>query len=141
MFRRSYVSDAIMVAKIVARTNLNWEPNNKALAPLEKDAMRIADGTWESYHQQRNQLYGAAVKSVVEMGNCPTQRHLNQKQADAIVSFFNIDGGDRKLLCDEIWKEACPQIPSCWRDVTFNALEELCSNNHYGCSYSHERSI
>ncbi len=122
--RRSYVSDAIMVAKIVARTDLNWEPNDKALAPLEKDAMRIADGTWESYHQQRDQLYVAAVKSIVEMGNCPTQRHLNQKQVDAIVSFFNIDGGNRKQSCDEIWKDASPQIPSCWRDFTFSALKE-----------------
>ena len=139
--RRSYVSDAIMIAKIVARTDQNWEPNDKTLAPLEKDAIRIADGTWESYHQQRNQLYAAAVKSVVEMGNCPTQRHLNQKQADAIASFFNIDGGDRKQLCNEIWKEACPRIASCWHAVTQSALVELSIEDKYSRSCGLGRSL
>ena len=106
--------------------------------------MRIADGSWDSYHdklQQRDQLFDAAVKAVVEMGNCSSQRHLNRKQANAIEAFLNFDGGDRDLLCIEIWDKAKSKVEYYWRDGTFDALEELRTKELYICKYGHGRGM
>ena len=68
--RRSYVNDAFDLVKIMAKTGTDRELDDEALKSLHEDALRIADGTWDSYHQQRDQLFEAAVKAIVEMGNC-----------------------------------------------------------------------
>ncbi len=81
------------------------------------------------------------VKTLVEMGNCSSQRHLNQKQADAIEAFISQDGGDRDMLCVDLWEAASPKIEYYWRDGTFDVLEELRMNNQYGNGYGGGRSI
>jgi hypothetical protein len=101
--------------------------------------MRIADGTWDSYHkkvEKRNQLFDAAVKAVIEMGNCSYQRHLNQEQANTIEAFLAFDGGDRDHLCMDIWNKAKPQVENYWQDGTLSALEELRTKELYGQNYS-----
>ena len=108
------------------------------LKPLEEDANRIADGTWDAYHEKRDLLFDAAVNAVVEMGNCSGQRHLNQKQALAIETFLNFDGGERIELCEEIWNTAKPKVEYYWRDGTFDALEELRTRELYNRSYGKE---
>lgn len=98
--------------------------------------------TWESYREelarqaQRSELLDAAVAAIVEMGNNSYQRHLNQKQADAIEDFISFDGGDRTELCREVWDAAKPRIYSGWQDGTWKALEELRTEELYGQSYS-----
>ena len=49
--RKSYVDDAVHFAKMLAKTDPDLELDDKALKPLYDDALKIADGTWESYHQ------------------------------------------------------------------------------------------
>ena len=139
--RKSYVRDAFWYAKIIANTYLEWQPDEKKLNPLQEDANRIADGTWDSYHQQHDRLFDAAVNALVEMGNCSSQRHLNQEQANAIEAFLAFEGGDRIQLCSEIWDKAKPQVEYYWRDGTFDALEELRTGELYERNYSRGRGI
>jgi hypothetical protein len=139
--RKSYVRDAFWYAKIIANTYLEWQPDEKKLNPLQEDANRIADGTWDSYHQQHDRLFDAAVNALVEMGNCSSQRHLNQEQANAIEAFLAFEGGERIQLCSEIWDKAKPQIEYYWRDGTFDALEELRTGELYERNYSRGRGI
>ena len=139
--RRSYVNDAFDLVKIMAKTDTDCELDDEAMKPLHEDALRIADGTWNSYHQQRDQLFEAAVKAIVEMGNCSYQRRLNQVQANAIEAFLDFDGGNRKQLCEEIWSEASPKIASCWRSGTHDALEELRKGELYAQGHRKGLSI
>ena len=137
--RKSYVDDAVHFAKMLAKTDTDWEADDKIINSLHEDALRIADGTWESYHQkqeQRSQLFDAAVNAIVQMGNHSYQRHLNQEQADIIESFLAFDGGDRKLLCDEIWETAKGKVEHYWREGTHDALEELRNRELYSRSYN-----
>ena len=133
--RKSYVKDAFDFAKMQAKTDPDLNLDDKALKPLYDDALKIADGTWESYHQKHDLLFKEAVKALVEMGNCSSQRHLNQKQADAIEAFISQDGGDRDMLCVDLWEAASPKIEYYWRDGTFDALEELRTREFYSSTY------
>ena len=129
--RKSYINDAFWYAKLLVKTVTDWKGDNATINSLQDDANRIADGTWESFHQQRNLFFEAAVNALAEMGNCPSQRHLNQKQANAIEAFIKQDGGDRDLLCSEIWDKVSPKVNYYWRDGTFDALEELRTRELY----------
>ena len=133
--RKTYVNDAFDFAKMQAKTDPDLNLDDKALKPLYDDALKIADGTWESYHQKHDLLFKEAVKALVEMGNCSSQRHLNQKQADAIEAFISQDGGDRDMLCVDLWEAASPKIEYYWRDGTFDALEELRTREFYSSTY------
>jgi len=139
--RKSFVEDSFFYAKLMAKTDPDLNLDNNALKPLYDDALKIADGTWESYHQKNDQLFEEAVNALVEMGNCPSQRHLNQKQADAIEAFISQDGGDRDMLCVDLWDAASPKIEYYWRDGTFDALEELRTQELYDRKYGNGRSI
>ena len=139
--RKSYVKDAFDFAKIQAKTDPDLNLDDNALKPLYDDALKIADGTWESYHQKHDALFEEAVKALVEMGNCSYQRHLNQEQANAIEAFLAFEDGDRTQLCSDIWDKASPKINYYWRDGTFDALEELRTKELYNRSYSNGRSI
>ena len=139
--RKSYVDDAVHFAKMLAKTDPDLELDDKALKPLYDDALKIADGTWESYHQKRDQLFDAAVIALVEMGNCQNQRHLNQKQANIIEAFLAFDGGDRIQLCEEIWNVASPKVNYYWRDGTFDALEELRTRELNHRTYGYGRGL
>lgn len=147
--RKAYVSDAFAWAKVFASLDEeeNWIRDESKLEPLREDAMRIADGTWESYREelthkeQRTELFNSAVAALVEMGNNSYQRLLNQEQADTIETFIQFDGGDRSQLCDEIWGEAKYHIKSNWRDGTFDVLNELRTGELYGPSYGKGRGV
>ena len=130
--RKSYVRDAFDFAKMQAKSDPDLDLDDKALKPLYDDALKIADGTWNTYHQKHDLLFGEAVKALVEMGNCSSQRHLNQEQANTIEAFLAFEGGDRIQLCSEIWDKAKPQVEYYWRDGTFDALEELRTKELYG---------
>ena len=140
--RQNYVNDTFQFAKMMAKTDPDYNLDFEDLKPLHEDAMRIADGTWDSYHERiekREELFDAAVKAVIEMGNCSSQRHLNQEQANTIEAFLVFDGGDRDQLCVDIWNKAKPSVEYYWRDGTFDALDELRTKELYGQSYSQGR--
>lgn len=133
--RQNYVNDTFQFAKMMAKTDPDYNLDFEDLKPLHVDAMRIADGTWDSYHEKvekREQLFDAAVKAVIEMGNCSFQRHLNQEQANTIEAFLAFDGGDRNQLCVDIWNKAKPQVEYYWQDGTLSALDELRTKELYG---------
>ena len=129
--RKSYVNDAFWYAKIVAKTDTDWKPDEKKLKPLEEDANRIADGTWDAYHERHDQIFDVAVNALVAMGNCSYQRRLSKEQAAAIEAYLSIEGEDRDLLAIELWDAASPKIDHYWRDITFDALEELRTKEFY----------
>ena len=140
--RQNYVIDAFQYAKVMAKTDPDYNLDFENLKYLQEDARRIADGTWDSYHEKiekREELFNAAVKAVIEMGNCSFQRHLNQEQANTIEAFLAFDGGDRNQLCVDIWDKAKPQVEYYWRDGTLSALDELRTKELYGQNYSHGR--
>ena len=139
--RKSYVNDAFWYAKIVAKTDADWKPDEKKLKPLEEDANRIVDGTWDAYHEERDLLFNAAVNALVAMGKCSYQRRLSREQATAIEAYLSIEGEDRDLLAMELWDAASPKIDHYWHDITFNALEELRTKEFYNHTYSHGRGI
>ena len=139
--RKSYVSNAFWYATLLVKTVTDWKGDNATINSLQDDANRIADGTWESYHQKRDQLFDAAVIALVEMGNCQNQRHLNQNQANIIEAFLAFDGSDRTQLCEEIWNVASHKVDYYWRDGTFDALEELRTKELYNRKYGNGRSI
>ena len=130
--RQSYVEDTFHFAKMMAKTDPDCKLDFEDLKPLQEDAMRIADGTWDSYHQQHDRLFDVAVNALVEMGNCSSQRHLNQEQANAIEAFLAFEGGDRVQLCSDIWDKAKPQVEYYWQDGTLSALDELRTKELYG---------
>ena len=138
--RQGYVEDTFQFAKMMAKTDPDCKLDFEDLNPLHEDAMRIADGTWDSYHEKvekREELFNAAVWALIEMGNCSSQRRLNQEQANKIEAFLAFDGGDREQLCKEIWAKASPQIEHFWRDITQSSLDDLCTGKLYDQSFSH----
>ena len=147
--REQYVSDAFVWAKVFTglEEDDSWKPDYAKLEPLREDAMRIADGTWESYRielawkEKRGELFDSAVAAVVEMGNNSYQKHLDQEQADAIEDFISFDGGERGELCNEIWNVAQYSIQSQWRNITHDALMELRTGELYGQSYGNGQGI
>lgn len=100
----------------MAKTDTCLKLEEEALKPLHDDALRIADGTWDSYHN-------------------------NQEQANAIEAFLSFDGGDRNQLCAEIWDKASTKIIHYWREGTFDALKELRTGELYERNYSRGRGI
>ena len=139
--RKSYVSNAFWYATLLVKTVTDWKGDNATINSLQDDANRIADGTWESYHQKRDQLFDDAVNALVEMGNCQNQRHLNQNQANIIEAFLAFDGSDRTQLCEEIWNVASPKVNYYWRDGTFDALEELRTRELNHRTYGNGRGL
>ena len=90
---------------------------------------------WDSYHEKvekREQLFDAAVKAVIEMGNCSSQRHLNQEQANTIEAFLTFDGGDRNQLCVDIWDKAKPQLSTIDVTVPLVRLKNCAPRNYMG---------
>ena len=73
--RKEYVCDAFVWAKVFAEFEMDdtWKLDRSKLQPLEEDSMRIADGTWESYHSSQK-LKNAAVEAIVRMANEPGGR-------------------------------------------------------------------
>ena len=139
--RKSYVNDAFWYAKIVAKTDADWTSDEKKLKSLEEDANRIADGTWDAYHEKHDQLFDAAVNALVAMGNCSYQRRLSGEQATAIEAYLSLEGEDRDLLAIQLWDTASPKIDHYWRDITFDALEKLRTKEFYNHTNSNNLKL
>lgn len=81
------------------------------------------------------------INALVEMGNCSHQRRLSKEQAATIEAFLILEGEDRDILAVELWDAASPKIEYYWRDGTFDALEELRTNELYSRSNSYGLSM
>ena len=134
--RKAYLDDAFKNAKLLALLDPDIK-DIKEQKELREDAMRIVDGTWQSYRdervrqQKRNELLNAAVDAVVEMANAPRQKLLNANQAATIDKFLRFDGGDRNKLFDEIWQSAKSQIRNeGWQRIAISALDSYKQHGH-----------
>ena len=107
--RKTYVSDAFVWAKVFADLEMDeqWEPDYSKLEPLQEDAMRIADGTWESHRQERQhrqrlkQLLSAAVDAVIAVSNTPNKKSFDSEE-EASIDAYLAEGG----TIEEIWNAA-----------------------------------
>ena len=89
----------------------------------------------------RSVTFDAAVNALVAIGNCSYQRRLSREQATAIEAYLSIEGEDRDLLAMELWDAASPKIDHYWRDVTFDALEELRTKEFYNHTNSNSLKL
>ena len=107
--RKTYVSDAFVWAKVFADLEMDerWKPDYTKLEPLQEDAMRIADGTWESHRQERQhrhrlkQLLSAAANAVIAVSNTPNKKSFDSEE-EASIDAYLAEGG----TIEEIWNAA-----------------------------------
>ena len=109
--RKEYVSDAFVWAKVFAEFEMddNWKPDKTKLQPLEEDAMRIAEGTWESYHSNQR-LKDAAVEAIVRMANEPGgSKWWSEDDIKTIYDYLRV-ADDRETAIQELKDLAVPDV-------------------------------
>lgn len=109
--RKEYVSDAFVWAKVFAEFEMddNWKPDKTKLQPLEEDAMRIAEGTWESYHSNQS-LKDAAVEAIVRMANEPGgSKWWSEDDIKTIYDYLRV-ADDRETAIQELKDLAVPDV-------------------------------
>ena len=106
--RKVYVSDAFVWAKVFADLEMDdkWKPDHSKLEPLREDAMRIADGTWESYHSNQK-LKDAAVEAVASLANTPNLKYCDEGDIEAVNDYLDsIPVGERNVAITELRERA-----------------------------------
>ncbi len=106
--RKVYVSDAFVWAKVFADLEMDdkWEPDHSKLEPLREDAMRIADGTWESYHSNQK-LKDAAVEAVASLANTPNLKYCDEGDIEAVNDYLDsVPVGERNVAITELRERA-----------------------------------
>lgn len=109
--RKEYVSDAFVWAKVFAEFEMddNWKPDKTKLQPLEEDAMRIAEGTWESYHSNQR-LKDAAVEAIVRMANEPGgSKWWSDNDIKTVEDYLRV-ADDRETAIQELKDLAVPDV-------------------------------
>lgn len=135
--RKEYVSDAFVWAKVFAEFEMddNWKPDKSKLQPLEEDAMRIADGTWESYHGNQK-LKDAAVEAIVRMANEPGgSKWWNDDDIKAVDDYLHaVD--DRRKGIQDLQELAAPNVEHVsWLDNLVTKLNNGALSNSQGWGY------
>ena len=135
--RKEYVSDAFVWAKVFAEFEMddNWKPDKSKLQPLEEDAMRIADGTWESYHGNQK-LKDAAVEAIVRMANEPGgSKWWNDDDIKAVDDYLHaVD--DRRKGIQDLQELAAPNVEHVsWLDNLITKLNNGALSNSQGWGY------
>lgn len=125
--RRLYVEDAFKGAKAIARTDVDWKAKEEDLKPLYEDAMRIADGTWQSYHSNRK-LEDAAVKAVASLANTPNRRYWSQDDVEAVCTYLGtVPDGRRSTAIDRLRERAaaeCDIRMESWLDDVISRISQ-----------------
>lgn len=124
--RKIFVSKNFVWARVLA--SIEEIPIKESnFNSLQADAIRIAEGRWQSWRDEKEELFDDAVESIVEMGNSGNQRHFNEDQANRIIRYYNHleTAKDFSKVTAELWEEAKPRINSWWRDVAAGAVDEL----------------
>ena len=106
--RKVYVSDAFVWAKVFADLEMDdkWKPDHSKLEPLREDAMRIADGTWESYHSNQK-LKDAAVEAVASLANTPNLKYCDEGDIEAVNDYLDsVPVGERNVAITELRERA-----------------------------------
>lgn len=135
--RKLFVSDAFVWAKVFAELEMHddWEPDSSKLEPLKKDAMRIADGTWESYHGNQK-LKNAAIEAIVRMANEPGgSKWWSDDDLKAVEDYLRV-ADDRKSVIQELRELAAPSVEHVsWLDNLITKLHNNTLSNSQGWGY------
>ena len=122
--RRTYVSDAFVWARVFADLEMDeqWKPDYTKLDSLQEDAMRIADGTWEAYREERQHqqhlklLLSAAANAVIAVSSTPNKKGFNSAEQASIDAYLD-EGG----TIEEIWNAAKDSLGT-WDDYAKRVL-------------------
>lgn len=123
--RRVFVSNSFVWARVLASVE-KIDYKESSFNSLQQDALRVADGTWQSWRDEKEKLFTDAVDAILELGTSASQKHFNQDQAERIIRYANHIGNKPfDKVTEELWQEAKPQIPDYWRGIAADAVKEL----------------
>ncbi len=123
--RRIFVSNSFVWARVLASVE-QIDYKESSFNSLQQDALRVADGTWQSWRDEKEKLFTDAVDAILELGTSASQKHFNQDQAERIIRYANHIGNKPfDKVTEELWQEAKPQIPDYWRGIAADAVKEL----------------
>ncbi len=106
--RKAYVSDAFAWAKVFASLDEdeNWKRDESSLEPLQADAIRIADGTWEACHNNQK-LKDAAVEAVASLANTPNLKYCDEGDIEAVNDYLDsVPAGGHSAAIAELRERA-----------------------------------
>lgn len=123
--RRVFVSNSFVWARVLASVE-KIDYKKSSFNSLQQDALRVADGTWQSWRDEKEKLFTDAVDAILELGTSASQKHFSQEQAERIIRYANHIGNKPfEEVTEELWQKAKPQIPDYWRDIAADAVNEL----------------
>jgi len=127
--RKSYIREAFTFVDFEITTNIDWKLSDEqknARESLQKDANRIADGTWEQYHS----LLDTAADIVAERVRNSSQRRLTTSQQLVIMELLGMASGDEdkaEILntLKEQAGERMGNVVEAWKQDALNELDNL----------------
>lgn len=123
--RKVFVSNSFVWARVLASVD-KIDYKKSSFNSLQQDALRVADGTWQSWRDEKEKLFTDAVDAILELGNSASQKHFSQEQAERIIRYANHIGNKPfGEVTEELWQKAKPQIPDYWREIAADAVNEL----------------
>lgn len=123
--RRVFVSNSFVWARVLASVE-KIDYKKSSFNSLQQDALRVADGTWQSWRDEKEKLFTDAVDAILELGTSASQKHFSQEQAERIIRYANHIGNKPfEEVTEELWQKAKPQIPDYWREIAADAVNEL----------------
>ena len=123
--RRVFVSNSFVWARVLASVE-KIDYKKSSFNSLQQDALRVADGTWQDWRDEKEKLFTDAVDAILELGTSASQKHFSQEQAERIIRYANHIGNKPfEEVTEELWQKAKPQIPDYWRDIAADAVNEL----------------
>ena len=127
--RKLYVEDAFKGAKLLALTDAKWTAKEEYLKPLYDDAMRIADGTWESYHSNQKEKE-AAVEAVASLANTPNRRYWQESDIRAVSIYLaTVPAGELNAAINELKELAADEYNIRNKDWLNDVIKRLKDNS------------
>ena len=127
--RKLYVEDAFKGAKLIALTDAKWTAKEEDLQPLYDDAMRIADGTWESYHSNQKEKE-AAVEAVASLANTPNRRYWQESDIRAVGMYLaTVPAGELNAAINELKELAADEYNIRNEDWLNDVIKRLKDNS------------
>ena len=127
--RKLYVEDAFKGAKLLALTDAKWTAKEEDLKPLYDDAIRIADGTWESYHSNQKEKE-AAVEAVASLANTPNRRYWQESDIRAVNRYLaTVPAGEHNAAINELKELAADEYNIRNEDWLNDVIKRLKDNS------------
>ena len=102
------------------------------------DAIRIADGTWESYHSN-NKLKEAAVRAVASLANTPNRKYWSEDDIRAVNAYLNaVPDGSHNAAINELKESALFDYEirqKAWLDDVIDRIKQNSLGDGQGLGY------